>query len=362
MNRRQQYILDFIDNQKQTTAPIIHEYMISSFAKNISRLTINRDINLLLKKDLIKKEGKSRNTTYLSAITNPLLKRFDVKNYFKDDNRDIKSHFSFEIFDNLGNLFSDDELAYIEQLNKLVQNNIKELPQTIFHKELERLTVEFSWKSSRIEGNTYSLLDTEFLIKQNIKSDEYTNEEAIMILNHKEALENIIQKPEYYQKITLLKIEELHKIIINNIGEPGLRNNPVGIIGTEYRPLRYKIQIEEAMNRLTAIINTISNPFEKALIAVLMISYIQPFQDGNKRTARIVANAILFASNYCLLSYRSVNEVEYKKSIILFYEQHSVEYFKKIFIEQFSYAANNYFQNISVLSGTMKFGNFRLDG
>ena len=66
-----------------------------------------------------------------------------------------------------------------------------------------------------------------------------------------------------------------------------------------------------------------------------MLSYIQPFEDGNKRTSRILANAILLSENYCPLSYRSVDDVEYKKAIVLFYEQNSAEYFKRIFIEQF---------------------------
>jgi Fic family protein len=84
--------------------------------------------------------------------------------------------------------------------------------------------------------------------------------------------------------------------------------------------------------------NNLFHPFERAFVAVLMIAYIQPFEDGNKRTSRILANAILMSENYCPLSYRSVDEVEYKKAMFLFYEQNSAEYFKRIFIEQFQQA------------------------
>jgi Fic family protein len=94
---------------------------------------------------------------------------------------------------------------------------------------------------------------------------------------------------------------------------------------------------------LIAVINKTENPIEKALITVLMIAYIQPFEDGNKRTSRILSNAILLANQYCPLSYRSVDEIEYKKAIILFYEQNNVSYFKELFLEQFKQAINKYF-------------------
>ena len=73
-----------------------------------------------------------------------------------------------------------------------------------------------------------------------------------------------------------------------------------------------------------------------------MIAYIQPFEDGNKRISRILGNALLLANDYCPLSYRSVDEVEYKKAIILFYEQNNASYFKQLFIEQFKQAVNNF--------------------
>jgi Fic family protein len=74
-----------------------------------------------------------------------------------------------------------------------------------------------------------------------------------------------------------------------------------------------------------------------------MIAYIQPFEDGNKRTSRMVSNAILLAFGICPLSYRSIDEAEYKKAVILFYELNNISYFKQLFIEQFRFAVNNYF-------------------
>lgn len=117
----------------------------------------------------------------------------------------------------------------------------------------------------------------------------------------------------------------------------------VGIVGTDYRPLDNAYQIKEALHELTEVINRTDNPIEKALIAVLMIVYIQPFEDENKRTSRIVGNTLLLANDYCPLSYRSVDEVEYKKGVILFYEQNNASYFKRLFLEQFKQAVRKYF-------------------
>lgn len=97
------------------------------------------------------------------------------------------------------------------------------------------------------------------------------------------------------------------------------------------------------MSALCDSVNQSEHPVEKALLTVLMISYIQPFEDGNKRAARLLGNALLLAHNYCPLSYRSVDEVEYKKGVLLFYEQNSLSYFKTIFIDQFRQAVTKSF-------------------
>ena len=91
------------------------------------------------------------------------------------------------------------------------------------------------------------------------------------------------------------------------------------------------------------LINSRDNIFEKALLTLVLLSYIQAFTDGNKRTARITSNAILIANGYCPLSFRSVDSIDYKKAMLIFYEQNNLYAFKKIFIEQFEFAVRGYF-------------------
>lgn len=114
-----------------------------------------------------------------------------------------------------------------------------------------------------------------------------------MLLNHKDALDFIIANPDYLHPLSVSKIEDIHSILIKELAvERNLRKRRVGISGTNYRPLDNEFQISEALQNSCEVINNKKNVFEKALLALVLISYIQPFMDGNKRTARIVSNAL----------------------------------------------------------------------
>jgi Fic family protein len=117
----------------------------------------------------------------------------------------------------------------------------------------------------------------------------------------------------------------------------------VGISGTNYRPLDNEYQIREALGDLCTLINARTSVFEKTLLALVLLSYIQPFGDGNKRTARIVSNAILMGYKHCPISFRTVDPISYKKAMLLFYEQNNIFRFKEIFMDQFEFAVETYF-------------------
>ena len=133
-------------------------------------------------------------------------------------------------------------------------------------------------------------------------------------------------------------------MLIKELGiDRNLRNRRVGITGTNYRPLDNEFQIREAFENMCKLINSKKNVFEKALIALVFISYIQGFMDGNKRTARITSNAILVANKYCPISFRTVDSIDYKKAMLIFYEQNNITAFKRIFMDQFEFAVKTYF-------------------
>ncbi len=245
---------------------------------------------------------------------------------------------------NKAELFTEDERKHLNALHDKYIKNIAPLSSSEYTKELEILAIDLSWKSGEIEGNTYTLLETEVLIKYKELAEGKKRDDAIMLLNHKDALDFIIAEPDYLKPLTIRGIEDIHSLLIKNLGvERNIRRRGVGVGGTEYKPLNAEIQIVEVMQQMCDLINEIDNIFEKVLLLLVLLSYIQPFNDGNKRTARIISNAILMENGYCPLSYRSVKASDYKKATLLFYEQNNITEFKKIFMDQYEYAVNKYF-------------------
>lgn len=345
-NKRQELILDFVKDN-----PNANRDQIASFLEKMnikaSKVTIVRDLNTLIQDGIIEKSGNAKSTTYSSSLKTDLLTDIDVDQYFntEEDFRKLRTRgFNFEIFPALKDLLTQKEKLELDELNSTFRKKKLSLTPKLLQKEFERLTVELAWKSSKIEGNTYTLLDTERLLKDHVSAEGKSSDETNMVINHKNALDYVLNDPNYFKQLTISKIEEIHKRLVENLGvSAGIREGTVGIIGTEYRPLNNAFQIKDALKNLIGVINQTQHPVEKALIAVMMISYIQPFEDGNKRTSRIIGNALLLAHDYCPLSYRSVDEIEYKKAIILFYEQNNASYFKKLFLDQFKQAVNKYF-------------------
>lgn len=344
---RQNLILKFIQEKNQTSTREIKEYLEDKNGP-LNRITVIRDLDILIKEKLIEKTGQGRNISYNLKNNSPLLTFYNPTKYFEKplDQRNAKESFNFDIFKNFDNsIFNEEEIENLENLNTEYRKRVKKLSSTIIKKEFERLTIELSWKSSQIEGNTYSLIETETLIKENVEAPGHTKSEAQMILNHKKALDYIIENPKNFKNITLAKIENLHQLLTFDLGiSKNIRKTLVGITGTNYKPLDNQYQITEALKDLISILNNKKlHPLTKSLSTLALISYIQPFEDGNKRTARILSNAVLIAHNYCPLSYRSVDENDYKKATLLFYEQNSLFFLKELFIQQFEASINTYF-------------------
>ncbi|QTY26083.1 Fic family protein [Flavobacterium sp. CS20] len=345
LNQRYQQVIDYIRNNAGSSSKDIFE----NSAISVSYATLKRTLKKLISKEYIVSKGQGKGTKYFLSPSFELIQPIDIDKYYENeiDERQIKSTFNFELVNQTlikNSVFTENELNKLKILQKEYENNIKDLNPATYQKELERLAIDLSWKSSQIEGNTYSLLETERLLKEKHTASGKTKEEAIMLLNHKEALDFIIENKDYLTPITVSKIEDIHRVLTKDLGvEKNLRKRRVGISGTNYRPLDNEFQILEALKVACKIINNKDCVFEKALLALVLISYIQPFMDGNKRTSRIVSNAILLNYNHCPISFRTVESIAYKKAMLLFYEQNNISNFKNIFIEQFEFAVKTYF-------------------
>ncbi len=345
LDYRETEIIELIKRNKEASSKEILE----SISLEISYATLKRTLSRLIDENMLTKKGLGKSTKYMISHAYEIIYPVDIEKYYEKeiDDRDIKENFNFQLISEVLNectVFTAGELEQLELLQNKFKTNISQLSDIEYKKEFERLAIDLSWKSSQIEGNTYSLLETERLLKDKETASGKTKEEAIMLLNHKDAIDFIVENPDYLIPLTVSKIEDIHSLLIKELGvDKNVRKRRVGISGTNYRPLDNSFQINEALSETCKLVNRKENIFEKALLILVLISYIQPFVDGNKRTARIVSNAVLMNFKYCPVSFRTVDSVDYKKALLLFYEQNNISSFKKIFIEQFEFAVNTYF-------------------
>ena len=323
--------------------------IMAGLTKAPSDSTMKRLLSAAVKEGNIETAGRGPATKYKltpqAHVTMPL----DLATYFdKDiDEREVQESFNFDLIRDVlpkVEIFTKEELEVLNDAQIEFEKNTEGMTELEYRKEMERLGVDLSWKSSQIEGNTYSLLETERLLKDKQTASGKTKEEAIMLLNHKDALDFVLDIPDYLKELSVHRIEDIHSILTKELEvDRNIRHRRVGITGTNYRPLDNEFQIREALEDTCTLVNGKDNVFEKALLTLVLLSYIQAFVDGNKRTARITSNAVLIANGYCPISFRTVDSIDYKKAMLMFYEQNNIAAFKKIFIDQFLFAVKTYF-------------------
>lgn len=338
-------ILAFVRANPLSSSKEIHE----GLSTPMGYATVKRILAELLNDGMLITEGSGRGTKYRTGLAYDLFCPIDMNDYFSKeiDEREITTDYNplliGEVLSHI-QLFSEQEMQTLNQLQNTYRYKVSKLPASAYAKEMERLSIDLSWKSSQIEGNTYSLLETERLLKENQTAEGKSREEAGMLLNHKAAIDLILSKPSDLVPISREKMEKIHTVLVKGLGvELGIRTTGVGITGTNYRPPEYEQAILKALKEMSSLVNNSTHVFEKALLLLVLISYIQPFTDGNKRSARIISNAVLIQEGYCPLSYRTTDSMAFKKAMLLFYEQNNITAIKEIFMQQYEFAVNTYF-------------------
>lgn len=211
---------------------------------------------------------------------------------------------------------------------------------------LHRLLIDLSWNSSRLEGNTYSLLDTRRLIDFGEEAQGQDRLAAQMIVNHKEAIEFLVGSAEEigFNRYTILN---LHGILANNLlpdeGAAGrLRTRAVGIERSTFHPLEVPQLIEECFDQILTTAAAIENPFEQALFAMVQLPYLQPFDDVNKQVSRLAANIPFIQKNLTPLSFTDVPRGVYTDGMLAIYEQNDVHLLKDVFVWAYKRSAEQY--------------------
>jgi hypothetical protein len=345
-----------------------------SIEKSINKKTIQRRLKSLVENNSVEIEGKGRNQKYYidkDNISVPMKSggdssvfniRTDVNN--KDNpNSEIKTPIINE--DKTHPIFSDETLSllnyletatygrvktsyqvslidsYIPNKTQYVPNSVREklhysgkrsdktLAVGSYAKHIgQRLLIDLSYHSSRLEGNTYSKLDAQKLIENGLTAEGKVDEETVMIMNHKEAIlflvENIKDMP-----LSSFTIRNIHYLLsqdlLKNPDACGkVRQVEASIEKSSYLPLNNSHRLEEYLALLLRKATQINDPFEQSFFLLIHISYLQAFEDANNRTARLICNIPFIKKNHYPLSFIDVPQQDYLKALLYFYEKNDL--------------------------------------
>jgi len=332
---------------------------------NISEKTLQRSLSTLIKKQRMRVEGKTNKTRYFLVaepvkevvvkptqepsipLSLPATNLFNLVRRPQTERTPVGYNRQFldEYIPNQNAYLSTDEK---ERLAQLGTTNTMGAPAGTYAREiLSRLLIDLSWNSSRLEGNTYSLLDTQRLLAEGATPSEKSAMETQMILNHKDAIEFIVEDADRAIGFNRYTITSLHALLSNNLlGDPAasgrLRNFAVGIGNSVYTPTPIPQLIDELFDIVLQKASAIENPFEQAFFALVHLPYLQPFDDVNKRVSRLAVNISLNRHNLAPLTFTEVPQDMYMAALLGIYELNNVLLLKEVFMWAYQKSAVRY--------------------
>ena len=323
----------------------------------VSRRTLQRRLSILVKSKRLISEGAGPATLYLTprsiaveenyvplspsgAEVRRLVRRPQTERQPVSYNREFLDQYK----PNESRYLTADTIAHLARVG--ATPDLERPAGTYARHILDRLLVDLSWASSRLEGNTYSLLDTQRLIQFGEAAEGKDAIETQMILNHKAAIEFMVDQADElaFDRQTVLN---LHALLSDNLlPDPTaggrLRRIAVGIHESVYHPLELSPLIEAYFQQVVDTNAAIHNPFEQAFFAMVHLPYLQPFEDVNKRVSRLAANIPFIRENLSPLSFMDVPERAYIEGLLGIYELNRVELLRDVFVWAYERSAKRY--------------------
>lgn len=334
-----QAILDYIAAHPGARREDIRRHV----ARDVSAPTIWRALRRLVDEGKLEVAGKGRATGYSPAGASVVHVHLQTPY-----NRRPPAGYKKEFLDR----YIPDKTFYLpeadrQRLRAAGTPAVAPLPAgTYARRILERLLVDLSWASSRMEGNTYNLLETERLIRFGQEASGKDRKEAVMILNHKEAIQYVVDN---LAEITISRsdLRNIHALLADGLlADPAmagrLRRMPVGITHSSYRPLGDQFSIEEEFDILIQKAAAITDPFEQSFFLLVHIPYLQAFDDVNKRTSRIASNIPLLKVDLAPMSFLTMDDGAYVDGLIGIYELNNVSLLREAYIDAYQASAENY--------------------
>ncbi|WP_413837240.1 Fic family protein [Desulfobacula sp.] len=335
----------------------------------LPRRTLQRRLGQLVDQKKLVRTGKGRGTRYIKIVrgsliaTLPVLKieaHAEVYIPISQEGEQIKQAVRQPVQNRqpigYNRRFIDDYIpntsSYLsyeirQRLYEKGQSSDGHRPAGTYARQIfNRILIDLSWNSSRLEGNTYSLLETDRLLEFGEVAEGKQAIESQMILNHKAAIELIVEQAREvgFNSYTICN---LHALLSDNLlADPRacgkLRAIPVGISGTVYIPLEVPQLIKESFLHVLEKATAINNPFEQAFFAMVHLPYLQPFEDVNKRVSRLSANISLIRDNLCPLSFVDVPEQAYIDGLMGVYELNRIELLRDVFVWAYERSCTRY--------------------
>lgn len=329
--------------------------LLAAAGLGFPKRTLQRRLDDLVSNGSLERVGKGRGARYRAVKDEPVLvlreaeAEYGTKPWLSKEAREIRTNLSRPVTERIPVGYRSEFLASYEpnrthylpetlrrELAGLGQVGLSALPAgTYLRQVMDRLLIDLSWNSSRLEGNTYSLLETERLLAAGEAAGGKNAFETQMILNHKAAIEMLADQAGEigFNRYTICNIHALlsDNLMLDPTACGRLRSRPVGISGTVFHPLEGPQRIEERFDEILGKADAIRDPFEQAFFAMVHLPYLQPFEDVNKRVSRLAANIPLVRHNLCPLSFVDVQAEDYVGGVIGVYELNRIEYMRDVF-------------------------------
>ena len=325
----------------EESEPITMPKLLGKLGKTFKERSVRRWLHLLTQDGAVQKIGQKRGTGYIAIGRNAGQ---------KNNRSSCFSSASIQAIDMIRRpLFEREPVAYVDAwfdayqpnvdfyLDSITRNRLYEAGRradvhdpagTYAHQIFNRLLIDLSYNSSRLEGNTYSLLDTQQLLLQGTTAEGKLDEEKIMILNHKEAIRYIVDNISKIE-ITRTVICTLHYLLSDGLVESSeagkIRRHGVRIKGSVYIPFEDPKSLDCHFEKIVRKAALIQDPFEQSIFLLIHLSYLQAFIDVNKRTARLSANIALIKQNLVPLAFNDIQVDDYMSAMIVIYELQNVQ-------------------------------------
>lgn len=336
----------------QAAGPQSTSDIINGLNLDISERTVRRKLSKLVEEGLVELRGQYRSRKYQIIRTESPL-------FFSQNSQLLLEHVKKPIYQRDPCTYNEEwfssyipnEIYYLsssqrEELHSSSNQGIKDLPAATYARKIfNRLLVNLSYNSSRLEGNTYSLIETEKLLIEGHAAENKLDAEKVMIINHKEAIRFLVDGINHLDT-SVQNIRTLHYLLSDGLVAPGeggqIRKDSVRVSATTYIPLDDHKRLTRLLAEIIDKASKIQDPYEQSIFLLIHISYLQAFIDVNKRTARLAANIPLVRQNLAPLSFNDVDNDDYISAIIVAYELNETGPLSELYVWTYMRSAKQY--------------------